>query len=68
MKIYVIIKSGIHEFGELSIASTEIAFQTKAEAEKYLENLPKVWTESVNGMNFFCERAVHETILKGTDE
>ncbi len=65
MKIFVVIKSGIQEHGEMSIATSEAAFSTKEKAEAYVKGLPVTWTEKVNNSTFYCERAVHETELDG---
>lgn len=65
MKIYVVIKSGIQEHGEMSIATSENAFSTKEKAEAHIKNLPVTWTEKVNNITFYCERAIHETELDG---
>jgi hypothetical protein len=64
-KIYVVIKSGLHELGEMSIATSEAAFSTKEKAEAYMKAHPTVWNEKVNNVNFFCERAIHEVELDG---
>jgi hypothetical protein len=64
MKIYVVIKSGLQEHGELSIASTEVAFSKKEKAEEHIKKFPAVWTEKVNGNDFFCERSICETELE----
>ena len=65
MKIYIVIKSGLQEHGEMSIATSEAAFTNKEKAEEYLKKNPVVWTEKVNNNNFFCERAIHYCELDG---
>ena len=65
MKIYIVIKSGLQEHGEMSIASSEAAFTTKEKAEEYIKKHPVVWTEKVSNNTFYCERAIHTAELDG---
>lgn len=61
--IYIVIKSGIQEFGEMTVATTEKAFSTKEKAEDYIKNVPVTWTEKINNMTFYCERSIHSLEL-----
>ena len=63
-KVYVIVKSGLHEHGDFTMASTEKVFQDKAKAEAYMLSKPVIWQEVMNNIKFYCERACHEIELE----
>jgi hypothetical protein len=64
MEVYVIIKSGLHEHGDLTVVSTEKVFQDKAKAEAYMREKPTIWEENINNIKFYCERALHTANLE----
>jgi len=59
MEIFVVIKAALQSGGEYTLVSTEKAFSDKAKAEEYIKTLPTVWVEKINGLDFYCERAIH---------
>lgn len=64
MKVYVIVKSGLQENGDFTLATTEKVFQDKAKAEAYMASNPVIWQETMNNVKFYCERAIFETELE----
>lgn len=59
MQIYVVVKMALQYLGEYTLGAVEKAFSDKAKAEEYMKSLPVVWEETVQGIPFRCERAVH---------
>ena len=62
--IYVCIKAALQQFGEFTMVTTERAFKDKAKAEEYIKSVPVVWEETISGVMYKCERAVHEVELE----
>lgn len=64
MTIYVVIRAALQEMGEFTMVTSERAFTDKNKAEAYVKAHPTVWHENVQGVNYVCERAIHEVELE----
>jgi len=63
MLIYVIVKGAHQEQGDFTLFTTEKSFSTKEAAEAHLKTLPIVWRETISGIPYSCERAIHPVEL-----
>ncbi len=61
MKVYVIMKVALQEMGEFAMGSIEKIFDDKAKAEAFVKNKNAIWTESNQGVNYYCERSITES-------
>jgi len=64
MKIYVVVRAALQEFGEFTMVTTEAAFKDKVKAEEFVRRGPTVWNEKIQNVNYVCERAFHEVELE----
>lgn len=63
VKIYVVVRAALQEFGEFTMVTTEKAFTDKSKAEAFVKAYPVTWNENLQGVNYVCERAIHEVDL-----
>ena len=60
MKVYVIMKVALQEIGEFAMGSIEKIFDSQAKAEAFMKSKQAVWTESNQGVSYYCERTITE--------
>jgi hypothetical protein len=54
-------KVALQEIGEFAMGSIEKIFDSQAKAEAYIKGKNAIWTESNQGVNYYCERSITES-------
>jgi hypothetical protein len=64
MKLYVVLRVALQGLGEFSMSSIELATTDEQKALDFMSQKPSAWSETIQNVQYFCERSVCEVELE----